>query len=329
MNNCTTALTYATASNTFGCASGVVAHAMLSASHSDTLAASVARGDLLVGSSVPQWTRLPLGAANGVLTTNGTDATWSTTPTLNGLTLNIAGIGTSFSQGGAGGSTIQLAVDRVMTSGSFGASGSGILYDASLTEYSSGTHNFLYGHNFSSSWTNGGATTTVGAVVHIGTISGSTATTTYSLDTDGLVNFDLGIRERGRATSLGEWVVVTFSGGNFTASGSLTWTVESGDIYANAYTEIGTTQIWSLGVVTTSTGGTASTELRATLPNSRTATGTTNGACSAIDNSTEVLATWAVVAGNSYAAVTRTSGANWSNASTNATLVRCTITSII
>lgn len=55
------------------------AHDVLSAYHGDTLAAAVARGDLIVGNSTPKWSRLALGGITGsVLTRNATDIAWST-----------------------------------------------------------------------------------------------------------------------------------------------------------------------------------------------------------------------------------------------------------
>jgi hypothetical protein len=55
-------------------------HGLLSAGHSDTVAAAPARGDLILGrgSSSPAWTRLPLGPTNRCLMSNGSDAVWNT-----------------------------------------------------------------------------------------------------------------------------------------------------------------------------------------------------------------------------------------------------------
>ncbi len=56
-----------------------LAHALLGTAHSDTAAASAARGDLIVaqGASPALWTRLPLGPANRCLISNGADAVWN------------------------------------------------------------------------------------------------------------------------------------------------------------------------------------------------------------------------------------------------------------
>lgn len=55
------------------------AHALLSATHTDTTAGTVARGDLITGQAVtPKWTRLALGTAGKILRSDGTDALYST-----------------------------------------------------------------------------------------------------------------------------------------------------------------------------------------------------------------------------------------------------------
>lgn len=59
-----------------------VTHALLDGSlHTDTLAAAVVRGDLIVGNSTPKWARLPHGTSGQVLSTDGTDVLWTSLPT--------------------------------------------------------------------------------------------------------------------------------------------------------------------------------------------------------------------------------------------------------
>lgn len=56
-----------------------LAHPLLSVNHSDTTAATVARGDLIVGQGASaSWTKLGLGSAGRCLTSNGVDAIWNT-----------------------------------------------------------------------------------------------------------------------------------------------------------------------------------------------------------------------------------------------------------
>lgn len=122
------------------------------------------------------------------------------------------------------------------------------------------------------------------------------------------------------------WVAQAFSGGNFTGSGSMTWTVDSGDVGTNSYTVVGSMVTWTLGLNTTTVGGTASSELRATLPGSFTAAGTSsNGTCAITDNGTPGTGAWVVTSGNTYVSIFKDLTApNWSLA-TNTSSIRCLI----
>jgi hypothetical protein len=53
------------------------AHAVLSATHSDTLAAAVTRGDLMVGNATPKWARLAIGSSGKFPRSDGTDVGWA------------------------------------------------------------------------------------------------------------------------------------------------------------------------------------------------------------------------------------------------------------
>lgn len=62
-----------------GYLTSVTAHDLLSATHGDTTASAVARGDLIVGTgATPKWDNLALGTAGKCLVSDGTDAKWST-----------------------------------------------------------------------------------------------------------------------------------------------------------------------------------------------------------------------------------------------------------
>ena len=57
---------------------GAAAHSILDGDiHTDSLAGTVVRGDLIVGNSTPAHSRLGIGAANQVLTSDGTDVSWA------------------------------------------------------------------------------------------------------------------------------------------------------------------------------------------------------------------------------------------------------------
>src|SRR3990172_1572795 len=71
-----------------GGSGGAAPHDILSATHTDTLAAAVIRGDLLVGNSTPRWARLPIGTAGTILRSDGTDPSWTS---LNSLSWSLLG----------------------------------------------------------------------------------------------------------------------------------------------------------------------------------------------------------------------------------------------
>lgn len=74
------------------------------------------------------------------------------------------------------------------------------------------------------------------------------------------------ITERGRSKPMGEWTAVTYASGNFTAGGAQTWTVQSGDQAAYAYTLVGKTMVLTAQIVTSTIGGTPNPELRIAVP---------------------------------------------------------------
>jgi hypothetical protein len=67
----------------------------------------------------------------------------------------------------------------------------------------------------------------------------------------------------------GAWTTPTFSAGNFTASGSMTWTVESGDVTTYTYAILNKTMFLSFYIITTTVGGTPSTSLKIAIPGSK------------------------------------------------------------
>jgi len=75
--------------------------------HTDTLAGTVARGDVIVGNSTPKWARLAIGSANKVLHSDGTDATWQSlvaadlpaNQTTRGIAITMDGGGSTLTTG--------------------------------------------------------------------------------------------------------------------------------------------------------------------------------------------------------------------------------------
>lgn len=76
-----------------------MAHNMLSATHTDTLASAVSRGSLIVGNVTPLWAELNVDT-NKLLVCNGTDTTWSTDLTWD-ESANVIAIGATLSNVGS------------------------------------------------------------------------------------------------------------------------------------------------------------------------------------------------------------------------------------
>ncbi len=64
----------------------------------------------------------------------------------------------------------------------------------------------------------------------------------------------------------GAWINATFSAGEFTANGSMTWTVASGDVSTDRYYVNGATLTWQFRYITTTVGGTVNSQLLKTIP---------------------------------------------------------------
>lgn len=130
----------------------------------------------------------------------------------------------------------------------------------------------------------------------------------------------------GANISTAAWALYSHSGSNYTASGSMTWTVDIGDVSTNNYVRFGDMLYWTFSVVTTTVGGTVNTQLRITIPNSYASATTTAGTCSATDNGTAVPAFWGVDAAGTYIYIYRDASTttNWT-LSTNNTALRCTV----
>ena len=120
------------------------------------------------------------------------------------------------------------------------------------------------------------------------------------------------------------WTTPSFSAANFTASGSMTWTVAVGDVALNKYIIVGKTMHWHLVLVTTTGGGTPSTGLRVALPGGVTLVGGSRGVAWHLDNGTEGFGGYVMNA--SYVEFFKpSSGTNWT-ASTNNTAIYASLT---
>jgi len=74
-----------------------------------------------------------------------------------------------------------------------------------------------------------------------------------------------------RASGQGAWTSVAYDSSNFSAAGSMTWTVEEGDIYTYAYSISGKTMTVAAETWGTTIGGTVSQYLKIKIPNNQVA----------------------------------------------------------
>jgi hypothetical protein len=124
----------------------------------------------------------------------------------------------------------------------------------------------------------------------------------------------------------GAWITRTFAGGNFTGSGTMTWTVDSGDLLRDAYYLRGRTLSYAWYVQTSTVAGTPSTNLQITIPSGLTAVGVTVAPAWINDNGTKAIGV--AFAGSPLTTVIGLThaddGATWAGA-TNTTHVRGSI----
>jgi len=101
------------------------AHAMLSATHSDSTAAAAARGAIIAGiGASPKWEKLTIGSANRYLSSDGTDVAWGQVSLSAGVTstLPVGNGGTGITSGTSGGVLCLTGSTTVASSGALTAS---------------------------------------------------------------------------------------------------------------------------------------------------------------------------------------------------------------
>jgi len=125
----------------------------------------------------------------------------------------------------------------------------------------------------------------------------------------------------------GNFIDISFSAGDFTANGSMTWTVASGDVVANKYLIQQRSIILAFTLQTTTVGGTPNTQLIKKLPSTYTIGTGTQAVCFALDNGTPISAR-SVNASSTQISFSKFDGTNWT-ASTDNTFVSGTIQVIL
>lgn len=128
-----------------------------------------------------------------------------------------------------------------------------------------------------------------------------------------------GIYEYGRTVAQNTWTDVPYASGNFSGSGTITWTVQVGDMLAHLYALSGTYLRLQVVLANTTVSGTG-TGLRIALPAGLTVARTTSGPMFVRDNGVSQAGRWVATQGDAFVAVLNETGSNWA-ASTNNTQV--------
>jgi len=84
-------------------------------------------------------------------------------------------------------------------------------------------------------------------------------------------SLDEAVAMSSKLTIPGAWTTPAYDAGNFTASGSMTWTVEGADVKTYAYIIIGKIMHISFCIENTTVAGTPHVELRIAIPAGKTA----------------------------------------------------------
>jgi len=143
-----------------------ITHNVLSATHSDSNAGAVVRGDLMVGNATPKWDKLAVGAAGTVLI-GGTDPSYSSSPTISVSVTTPKIIG-----GTAMGSTLTLQSTSI---------GAGSTTDAII--FNVGDGGATEGMRITSGGNIGIGIASPSAKLHV--VGSGTADSTYALRVDG------------------------------------------------------------------------------------------------------------------------------------------------
>ena len=161
-----------------------------------------------------------------------------------------------------------------------------------------------------------GSSTTI-STWSIGEIPYASATNTLSKLTPGSQGKVLAMGASVPQWDGGAWVTPAFNAADFTAGGSQTWTVGSGDVTVYAYTLVGKTMTVAFKLDTTTVGGTPNPELRIKIPTGANAAKNIYNLFRAADaGAAAVVGLALAVAGNPFISLFKdlTTTANWSAA---------------
>lgn len=272
------------------------------AGHPDTLAGTVVRGDVLYGNSTPKWARLAKPTTRQILVNNGTDVLWGM-PSTGEASLTTTGNIDDLDFSNASLVRMNNATDatlRGLVAGTAGqvvsiqSVGAGNVFLAHQNAGSTAANRLI---NFATS-----ANTPLAAGVGVAVYQYDGTTARWRL-----ITHDQGVG-----------ITPTFAAGDYTASGSMTWTLQSGDVLAEHYYLRGRKLTVAIALSSTTVGGSVSTGLRRLLFGF-TAKDFQRTAVVITDNGVRSTGYIEVTAAITYAEFHRSDNANWTLATNNTT----------
>ncbi len=189
--------------------------------------------------------------------------------------------------------------------------------DAALINMTSGDNNVAIGYSSGSTLTSGSNNILIGATTQP---SSATVSNECTIGNDSITKTRLKGDVEILGNIIGKFYTPAFSSSDFTASGSMTWTVESGDVGTYTYTIIGKMMTVMFYIVSSSVGGTLDTALRITVPAGKTIAKTAFNMMGMFNNNVEEVGRIRAEATRQYVELFRVPVSNWS-AATNTTYV--------
>ena len=117
------------------------------------------------------------------------------------------------------------------------------------------------------------------------------------------------------------WTTPTFDAGDYTGNNSMTWTVASGDVSTMAYVIDSEKMTVAFRILTTTVGGTPSTQLQIAIPASKTATKAMMNACYLVNNGTAAIGFVRVDAAGTDIIIQLVNSGNWAASTDNTNVI--------
>lgn len=123
------------------------------------------------------------------------------------------------------------------------------------------------------------------------------------------------------AVNMTSWLTPAYSSGSYTANGTMTWTVASGDVTSYRYLRTGTMMRVAFTIETSTIGGSVNTELRIAAPEGVTSAGTTGTLCLIRNGGTWAEGIVQAISGTTYLTISTLSGGNWTAGTDNCSVI--------